>query len=398
MSPPLVTKVRIGNFRALRDLTLTKMKPLTVLVGPNGSGKSTVFDVFAFLSDCFTDGVHRACDGRGGLANIRSRGSTGPVAVELTYREQRQGRPRTLTYRLAIDDEGGRPYVADETLRWTTAPAQGRPRNILAFTRGTGQVWDEDTGRASVQTLADDAVLAVNALGQFKDHPRVEALRAFVSGWHLSYLTVASQRSSPPAGPQERLSKSGDNLSNVLQYLHERHPRRLEAIVAALREAIPALASVSYQKTADGRLVLLLTDRPFEDPILARFASDGTLKMLTYLVLLQDPDPSPFIGIEEPENFLYPTLLAGLADACVHASERSQVLVTTHSAEFVNACDPSQVLALYRDVDGYTRVVRPDDLPQVRVMMRRGADLGWLWQENYFEPLPTPRTPAREDD
>src|SRR5438128_122696 len=76
--------------------------------------------------------------------------------------------------------------------------------------------------------LKSPDLIAVNALGQFAEHPRVAALREFITGWYVSYLSVNDTRGQPEAGPQERLSRSGDNLANVIQYLAEQHPDRLE--------------------------------------------------------------------------------------------------------------------------------------------------------------------------
>lgn len=81
MRPPVIEQIKIENYRALRDVTISKLKPFTVLVGPNGSGKSTLFDVFAFLETCFTVGVRSAWDRRGGQRELLSRGATGPVAT-----------------------------------------------------------------------------------------------------------------------------------------------------------------------------------------------------------------------------------------------------------------------------------------------------------------------------
>lgn len=77
---------------------------MTVLLGPNGSGKSTVFDVFSFLSECFQTGLRSAWDRRGRAKELRSRGQTGPVTIELRYRD---ARARRMTYHLAIDEEQG---------------------------------------------------------------------------------------------------------------------------------------------------------------------------------------------------------------------------------------------------------------------------------------------------
>ena len=83
-----VMSVRVRNYRALRDVTLSNLTPLTVLLGPNGSGKSTVFDVFAFLSECFTEGIRKAWDRRGRFRELRSRHCAGPIVIELKYRER----------------------------------------------------------------------------------------------------------------------------------------------------------------------------------------------------------------------------------------------------------------------------------------------------------------------
>ena len=106
--------------------------------------------------------------------------------------------------------------------------------------------------------------------------------------------------------------------------------------------------------------------------------------MLAYLVLLYDPSPPPFVGIEEPENFLHPRLLPELAEECRVASERSQLLVTTHSPFFVNALSAKEVRVLYRDDLGYTKAVRAADIPGVSEFMEAGASLGHLWMEGRF--------------
>ena len=85
-SIPRIESLRVKNFRALEDIELKNITPLTVLLGANGSGKSTVFDVFAFLSECFTVGLRRAWDKRGRFKELRTRGREGPILIELQYR------------------------------------------------------------------------------------------------------------------------------------------------------------------------------------------------------------------------------------------------------------------------------------------------------------------------
>jgi predicted ATPase len=364
---------------------------LTVLCGPNGSGKSTVFDVFAFLHTAFTTNLRQAWDERNRMSEIRSRGADGPVGFEIKYRTGLDGRSRLATYTLEIDEENGGPIVRTEKLQWTTAPGQGRPRTILGFTDGQGQVYDELSGETTSEQLVHRDQLAVSALGALSRHPRVTALRDFISGWYLPYLNVSSLRATPIAGPSPRLSQSGDNLANVLQYLQEQHPRRLEEIFAALANRVPRLERVFTERLADGRLLLLLKDRPFSEPVLSRFTSDGTLKLLAYLTVLYDPSPPAVIGIEEPENQLHPDLLPVLAEEAREASSRSQLLVTTYSSEFVDGLRPAELWSISRGADGFATVVRASELRVVTEMVDAGATLGDLWREGYLiaSPLAT---------
>ena len=248
------------------------------------------------------------------------------------------------------------------------------------------------------EKLDSPEMLAVSTLGQFARHPRVSALRRFITGWYLSYLTADQARSVPEAGPQERLSASGDNLPNVIQYLKEQHPERLSEILATLTRRVPRLEKVDSEPMADGRLLLQIKDAPFERPILAKYASDGTLKMLAYLTVLYDPDPPQFVGIEEPENHLHPRLLPELVEECRAASARTQLMVTTHSPFFVNGLRAEELWVLYRDEQGYTQARRAADMRGVKEFMEQGAQLGHLWMEGHFDvgdPLTAAGGPKR---
>jgi predicted ATPase len=234
------------------------------------------------------------------------------------------------------------------------------------------------------EKLSSPEMIAVNTLGQLAKHPRVNALRKFITGWYLSYLTADNTRITPGAGPQERLSATGDNLPNVIQYLMEQHGARLRQILETLSRRVPRLEKVDAELLADGRLLLQIKDAPFDRPILAKFASDGTLKMLAYLTVLYDPEPPQLVGIEEPENHLHPRLLPELAEECRDASSRTQLMVTTHSPFFIDGLKPEELWVLYRDEKGYTQAKRAADLKGIKDFMDQGAQLGNLWMEGQF--------------
>lgn len=397
--PARVEYLKVQNYRALRSIELDELTPLTALLGANGSGKSTIFDVFNFLSECFQSGLRQAWDRRGRATELRTRGQEGPIVIELKYRE----RPKepVITYHLAIDEGPKGPFVAEEWLQWRRGQ-HGKPFRFLDYKNGqgraiSGEVPDESDERVDMP-LRSPELIAVNTLGQFAEHPRVAALREFITDWYVSYLAIDDARRQPEAGPQPRLSKTGENLANVVQFLKEQHPDQLERIFATLRARVPRLESVLADPMPDGRLLMQIKDAPFDRPVLSRFASDGTLKLLAYLTVLYDPEPPQFIGIEEPENFLHPRLLGDLAEECRGATERSQLLVTTHSPFFIDALHAREVRALYRDEQGYTQTVRVADVPGVNEFVSAGASLGHLWLEGHLgvgDPLVNAGAPAR---
>ena len=396
---PYIESLRVKNYRALRDIELKQLKPLSIFLGANGSGKSTIFDVFAFLSECFTGGLRRAWDKRGRFKELRTRGSDGPIEFELKYREK----PRTpiITYYLSINENAEGPFVETEQLRWRPSN-RGKHVRFLNFHHGIGSIIlgekPDKTDKPIDEQLDEPSLIAVSTFGQSAHYPRVSTLRRFITNWHLSYLSTNAIRGVPEAGPQEQLSETGDNLPNVIQYLQERYPERLEKILSILSDRVPRLEKVETERMVDGRLLLQIKDAPFEQPILAKFASDGTLKLLSYLTLFHDPQPPQLIGIEEPENYLHPRLLTGFVEDCIKASMGSQFIITTHSPRFVNEFSAEEVWVLYRDEQGFTVCKRASEMLGIKELLEAGAKLGQLWMEGYFEfgdPLTNTGGPKR---
>jgi predicted ATPase len=184
--PPRIEYLRVQNYRALKDIELKGLSPLTVFLGPNGSGKSTVFDVFAFLAESFQSGLRKAWDKRGRFKELRTRGADGFITFEIKYREKKSS--PLITYHLEIGEDAKGPFVDREFLGWKRG-SHGRPFNFLDFGRETpgsgevvtGEMPDEEDSRTE-ERLDSRELLAVNTLGQLAKHPRVGALRRFVTG------------------------------------------------------------------------------------------------------------------------------------------------------------------------------------------------------------------------
>ena len=384
---PRIEYLRVKNYRVLRDVELKNITPLSTFLGPNGSGKSTLIDVFAFLAECFTVGLPYAWDKRGRFKHVQSRGSNGPIEFRLKYREK-PAKP-LITYHLAIDEGSKGPFVDSEWLQWRPSN-RGKPVRLLDFGNGIGSViYDDVTENGNTQRdrhlLGDASMLAVSTLGKLGRHPHADALRRFITDWHLSFLSADATREEPKAGAQERLSETGDNLPNVIQYLNERHPKRLRKILSIMSKRVPRLEKVDAELMTDGRLLLQIKDAPFAQPILAKYVSDGTLKILSYLILLHDPEPARLIGIEEPENHLHPRLLPSLTEEFRMASSASQLIITTHSPYLVDEFYADEVWVLYRDEHGFTVFKRTADMRGINEFIKTGGKLGQLWMEGFFD-------------
>ena len=380
-SAPRVASLRVRNYRALRDFELRDLTAITAFVGPNGSGKSTVFDVFAFLHEAFTGSLRAAVEKRYGVRELRSGGEEGPIEIELEI-EVPAERTR-LRYELRFDEDRGDPsiYWEDVTvLRFEEEPID---ESLLNFGGGEGYVTLEN-GDVSLVESRDGTELMAAIYGRLGQVSAFESLYEFVSDWYLSDLDATDVRSLPGAGPQRRVSRTGDNVANVLEWLRERHPERLERVEAELRKRVPRLARIAPVATGDGRFMLQLEDAPFTRGIPAKFASEGTLSLLAYLTVLYGSDTPALMGFEEPEENLPPQLLHGLTEAFREAAEGSQVMLNTHSPYVLNALHADEVWVLARDEAGFTRAVRAADVPGVSEMVNAGAALGDLWVEGFF--------------
>ena len=405
----LIEGFRVQNYRSLQDVILGKLSgqqhgtpltPLTVVIGKNGVGKSTLFDAFGFVADCLSFDVEAACDmkQRGGFERMLSRGKSGPIQFEIYYREAQGERP--ITYELAISqDSSGRPFVESEALKQRRkGQKHGRPFPFLRLVHGKGTVWagedaveiegEEDRTQESVE-LTDLRQLGIATMGTLKEHPRIKRFRDFLKGWYLSYFHPDSARSIPSAGPQKHLNIHGDNIGNVVQFLEREHKERFNVILARIAKKIPGVRGIDTKVTDDKRVLLRFNDGSFEDPFFAQQMSDGTLKVFAYLLMMEDPDPPPFICIEEPENGLYHKLLESLAmEFRSHATGKKgapQIFVTTHQPYFVDALAPAEVWILEKGADGYSTLRRASDIEIVRNMVREGLPLGGLWYSDYLD-------------
>jgi predicted ATPase len=147
-----------------------------------------------------------------------------------------------------------------------------------------------------------------------------------------------------------------------------------------MKKRVPGIESVVAKETEDGYIVLRFQDGQFKNPFSAKFVSDGTIKMFTYLILLNDPERHALLCIEEPENQLYPELLQELAEEFRQYADKGQVFVSTHSPDFLNAVQLDEIFVLKKK-NGYSTIQRASENELVKSLYEAGDLPGALWKQ-----------------
>ncbi|MDR1009343.1 MAG: AAA family ATPase [Rickettsiales bacterium] len=402
MSNIRLEKLKVKNFKAFADIEVRDIPKYAVFVGANGVGKSTFFSIFEFLKEAMNGNVSIALaklGGNKGIQEVRSRNKTGAIEIELKFREGGRsvsgGQNPLITYMLHVNDKNGKPYVERERLSYVRGNRGGKPWYFIDFRGGEGYAVENEMDKDSVksekdltrtpQKLKSSDILAIKGLAQFEKFPAVRLLGDLIENWHISDFHISSARKEQDVGYVEHLSRDGDNLSLAIQYLYNNHKEIFDRIIESMKKRIPGVSEIEATTTDEGKVLLKIKDGSFEEPFLAKFVSDGTMKMLAYLVLLYDPNPFPLLCIEEPENQLYPSLLETLSEEFRAYSIRgNQVFVSTHSPDFLNATKINEVFFLIKR-DGYTTIKTASSFEQAKIYMENGDKMGYLWTQGFFE-------------
>lgn len=388
-----IEKLKIKNFKAFKDAEIEDLPRMCVFLGANGSGKSTLFDVFGFLSDSLRGNVKTAIMKRGGFKEVISREQSGNIEFEIKFRNDEFDGEKSplITYELAVGLESGEPVVTREVLSYRRGK-KGLPYKFLNFSRGRGTaiINEDEYGSEAFkenreeQILDSANILAIKGLGQFQKFKAISSFRRLLENWYISNLNIAESRLTQDAGISEKLSTSGNNLALVAQHLYQNHPEVFAKVLEKMKQRVPGVSNVKAAETVDGRVVLQFQDGSFKDPFIARYVSDGTLKMFAYLVLLYDPNPHPLLCIEEPENYLHPDLLSELAEEFREYSLRGgQVFISTHSPDFVNALEINELYWITK-TEGYSVIKSAKEDKVVKELVKNGDKLGYLWNQKYL--------------
>ncbi len=351
---PFLHRIRIVNYRSLGKCDL-ELSPLSVLVGRNGAGKSNLLDALRFVVDSLEGSLDHAIKARGGIDNVRRRSTGHPRNFGITLDFHLPGW-LTASYGFEISARtAGGFAVKRERLQISS-----KDRVVANFDRRDTLIEPAE----GMPPVLEDRLYLVNAAGRPEFRPAYDALRAM--GFYNLNPEVVKELQSSDAG--DLLHRDGGNLASVIGRLTTERPDDIERVRSYLRAIVPGITDVE-RVTLGPRETLLFhqevqgAEHPWK--FYAASMSDGTLRALGALVAVAQvigaKEPPRLVGIEEPETALHPAAAGALMDALREATPRTQVLVTSHSADLLNQIDAREDgLFVVESRGGTTRIARAD--------------------------------------
>jgi predicted ATPase len=343
--------------------TTIELEPLNVIIGPNASGKSNLIEALNLVSALPRD-IHRPIREGDGIHEWLWKGeAANPVAgMEIVIDFPHGEWP--LCYGLDFTEARQKFEIVKEQVK-SFDRRNGRDSYFYSYVDGVASLFrnlDEDLIPGDSRNRQRNTIeIAHNrsVFTEIKDrsqYPELNYLSEKFSGIKI-YRELNLGRSSPmrrpqkPDSPEDFLLEDASNLGLVVNNLEPRLGRRF---LAEKLQAINENVEEIYTNIQGGTVQLLLQERWLREPIPATRLSDGTLRYLCLLTILCHPDPPPLICIEEPELGLHPDVMQSLAKLLIAASQKTQLIITTHSDVLVSALSefPEVVIVCEKDSAG----------------------------------------------
>ena len=356
------------------DTEPLELRPLNVLIGPNGSGKSNLLDVIRLVRSLPTAQPPLLGGDREGWAWDGPTPNPNPsleLAVpSVTHRSQ------SFRHRLEFQKNDLRHEEVVQSSRVRSGSSASKSKTLYRadMLKREAQLLARDGNTIDIHWR--DLVPHQSALAQFRsfrDYPGITGMGFRYERIHI-YDAWESGRESAIRTAQP-VDVRGDLLledySNLYRFISQigTTPKYKRQIIEGLRELYPRFTD--YEVIPMGKLAqLFFTEGDISIP--AKRLSDGTLRYLCLLAILYNPKPPPLVCLEEPELGLHPDIVSGLAKHLLAASERMQLIVTTHSDILIDALSETpESIVVFENEDGSTRMKRLD------------ADKLSVWLEDY---------------
>ena len=351
-----LTRVRLRHYRSIASADVS-LGDLLLIVGPNGSGKSNFLDALRLTSESLQTSLDQALRSRGGVAEVRRRSTGHPAhfAIDLEFRGE--GVLGAYGFEVGAVKGGGfrisREYC---NVEFDSRAGEGVRNADARFSVVDGEL--DFTTEPVMPPVSEQRLYLVVAAGLEVFRPVFDGL-AGISVFNLN-PDVMRQPQTPDAG--ELLHRDGANVASVLDRLErsKRGSADKVRIEEYLQQIVPGMHGVRRSDLGNWETLQFIQDvpgakSPWRFP--ARSVSDGTLRALGVLVALFAGTGGTLstVGIEEPESALHPAAAGVLLDVLRDASERRQVIVTSHSPDLLDRHDfKLSELRAVRSINGET--------------------------------------------
>ena len=351
-----LTRVVLKNYKSIAGCDI-RLPPLCFLVGRNGAGKSNFLDALRLVSDALNTSLDHALRDRSGINEVRRRSSGHPThfGIRLEFRLE-SGAYGYYVFRVGSQKKGGFE-VQQEACR--IYDNQALDTREVYYSVECGKVTESSI--PTPPAAKDDRLYLVNLSGFDEFRPLYDSLARM--GFYSLNPDIIRVEQPPDVGLV--LKRDGGNMASVLDKLEQHAPREKHRIEEFLSKVVPDIRGVTARnvlskETLEFRQMTQGSEEPWR--FLAANMSDGTLRALGVLVALfqgasMESNPTPLIGIEEPESALHPAAAGVLRDAFRLASQRTQVLVTSHSPDLLDdkSIDVDSILSVVNE-SGVTRI------------------------------------------
>jgi predicted ATPase len=373
-----LSKLKAVRYRSLCDVELGFGR-LNLLIGANAAGKSNLVDALQFLAQAVRGGdLTAAIDARGGIAHLAWKGDWAQaIELQATFEEGE----RVFGWSMRLERVRGASFTVSEGLDEISSARP--PARWLEARQGKGWWWSQQAKQRVPLDLAPTAC-ALSAARVDPSFP-ARAVAELVERWGFFDPQAGSCRRAADTSESQRLEGSGRNLAARLHAIREASAERFEQIVGAARDILGVPTRIDFHVSPEGRVYFLQTEPGLAFKVHQVGASAGTLRILALVTALLGEDEASLVAIEEPENHVHPSALAAFAQHLRAASERVQVVVTTHSPLLLDAIDSPEAICIVRRTEQGTRVERESHPEAVRrALEESGLGLGELYETSGF--------------
>ncbi|MEN6609469.1 MAG: AAA family ATPase [Methanoregulaceae archaeon] len=414
-----IRSISLANFKSFSDLSIS-LRDFNVIIGSNAAGKSNFIQAFRFLRDIAVYGLENAIAMQGGFGYLlNARLGTGtPLSFSVTYSpEYAEGytipgcgeetivmRPCESTYAFSLRfaKDGSYTILHDElTLgcdfngECTREPGSppsafhgkiritnegGRLRYTISVPEGITLTPGEIVplffreGHIPATRLILETPYALPV-------PQIDRLFDRIGIYDLD--PKLPKKGVAIAGKCE-LEEDGSNLALAIRRILD-NPEKRRTLANLIRDVFPFIEDLDVKKSMDVSWVLTLRERYAKEYDLPAFAlSDGTLSIFMLIIILYFED-RPFVFVEEPVSHIHPFLVTRVVSMMKEASERKQVMMTTHSVEAVKHTGLESILLISRNRDGFSTISRPADKEEVRTFLENELGIEDLYLQNLLE-------------